>query len=750
MAARRRPTSAQRTRVVDPVFDESMDATGSPGESFLQSSTYTSQEWKQKLQTIQAHSDRVTYSPGPSTSTRNHRPVSAGHRPTSATRRPLSAKSQRSTEPLSARPASSRPSSARPTSARGLADVYGETPRKARATPSAFYVDPETMYEQIQKLKKNVHELTEERTQLRSKIIRFDGEIVRKEKQMENLLQSKSVSEMGGGKFDQLRSEAHLLKNLKRKIADLDKTISQRDDEISRLKNDSKYTRVAELELELRTYYNESKRLQKLLESSAREESSIITGGTEADSQIRQLSEKNMQLKGANHKLQLQAEQLEQDMRSMNDENDRMKRQIDDLRQQLASSRGRVQDTPQEVRKLQTQHASTVAALEQQHQLKLSELNSKTSILNDQLQSKASAQRSLEDERERLQQRLRDEELRNSKQRDEARSLEQQLADVRRQLNDAESRAAAAKRAEADARAALQAAQSAKSAPSPVAVTATAAPVQSAPVVVAQPVAEPAFVQPQPAAAIARKSSVSSVSSAKAQSGPKAVVVASVPTTRTVRSPSPAFSEGMMDLSGSPNSSPLSSPRDPPNVRSQPAKQSPRPAVARHASIPSQSPRGVVQRRLSDAKPPSPRAAAKPTTVASPVASKPSPAATPEPVTPVAAASVALAPPASSDIVSDNYNTDISDDDLDVSPSNTDTESNVPRPAPRVASLNLSRAQPSAAAAIASVPVVASLTSPRVKQLKAAESPRVVVYDEDDALSMDNYSVSADDDTSEL
>jgi len=112
-------------------------------------------------------------------------------RPTSAPRsgrRPLSAKG-RPTTPLAAfgEPLSSRKPSVRST------DVYleQEIKRKQRNTPSTFYADQETMYEQIQKLKKLVHELTEERTHLRSKIIRFDEEIGRKEKQMEQLLQSK-------------------------------------------------------------------------------------------------------------------------------------------------------------------------------------------------------------------------------------------------------------------------------------------------------------------------------------------------------------------------------------------------------------------------------------------------------------------------------------------------------------------------------------------------------------------------------
>ena len=48
-----------------------------------------------------------------------------------------------------------------------------------------------------------------------------------------------------------------MLKSLKQKVAQLEKTVTQKDEEIAKLRSDSRFTRVAELELELRTYYNE-------------------------------------------------------------------------------------------------------------------------------------------------------------------------------------------------------------------------------------------------------------------------------------------------------------------------------------------------------------------------------------------------------------------------------------------------------------------------------------------------------------
>ena len=169
------------------------------------------------------------------------------------------------------------------------------------------------------------------------------------------------------------------MKNLKRNIAQLEKTITQKDEEISRLKADSKYTHVAELELELRTYYNESRRLQKLLEAQAQETTTaVVSSGdsAKADEQLRQLQERNVQLRATNSKLQAQNDQLEQDMKLLSRENTALQKQIEELKHVVKTQSHR---TPAEVAELQSTLKSKAAEykqLEQQHQLKLEGMRS--------------------------------------------------------------------------------------------------------------------------------------------------------------------------------------------------------------------------------------------------------------------------------------------------------------------------------------------------------------------------------------
>merc|ERR1719446_344929 len=129
------------------------------------------------------------------------------------------------------------------------------------------------MYFEIQTLKKKITELDEERTMLRSKAQRMEAEVVRKEKQIESLLSAKSSMDRGDSKsvhFDKLRSENKLIANLKSKNKMLTKKLREADGKVEEFKNDSRYTKLAEKEMEVQTYYKESLRLRELLEERAR------------------------------------------------------------------------------------------------------------------------------------------------------------------------------------------------------------------------------------------------------------------------------------------------------------------------------------------------------------------------------------------------------------------------------------------------------------------------------------------------
>merc|ERR1719271_1326783 len=108
---------------------------------------------------------------------------------------------------------------------------------------------------------------------LRSKAQRMETEVGRKEKQIESLLSAKSSMDRGDSKsvhFDKLRSENKLIASLKSKNKLLQKKVRETDSKMEEFKNDSKYTKLAEKEMEVQTYYKESMRLRELLEERAR------------------------------------------------------------------------------------------------------------------------------------------------------------------------------------------------------------------------------------------------------------------------------------------------------------------------------------------------------------------------------------------------------------------------------------------------------------------------------------------------
>ena len=191
-------------------------------------------------------------------------------------------------------------------------------PKRKTGPPSGkFFTDPENMYAEIQKLKKQVHSLSEERVMLKTRVIRFDYELARKEKEIEDLLKQKSLVDQNG-QYAQMRSENNLIKSLKRRVRSLESAVAEKEDDISRLKADARYTRVQELELELKTYYNESRRLQKLLDSQSRDHimqaASLSQVDKKLENRLQLLQEKNMHHKVVNKNLRHEIMSLQEEL----------------------------------------------------------------------------------------------------------------------------------------------------------------------------------------------------------------------------------------------------------------------------------------------------------------------------------------------------------------------------------------------------------------------------------------------------
>ncbi|KAF0983504.1 hypothetical protein FDP41_010569 [Naegleria fowleri] len=142
---------------------------------------------------------------------------------------------------------------------------------KKRTIPSNFYKDPEGMYMDLQELRQEMALLRKENQNLKTLAQKSEADSIRKQKQVEELLRAHALVETKGTRYENLFKEVNLVKNLKSRIRELEKALSEKDTEFQRIKLDSRYTRVRELETELKAYYTESRRLQKVVEDLEQE-----------------------------------------------------------------------------------------------------------------------------------------------------------------------------------------------------------------------------------------------------------------------------------------------------------------------------------------------------------------------------------------------------------------------------------------------------------------------------------------------
>ncbi|XP_072838866.2 IQ domain-containing protein E isoform X3 [Pogona vitticeps] len=130
-------------------------------------------------------------------------------------------------------------------------------PKHARSSRSGYipgtpnYKEKEDMYDEIIELKKTIQAQKCEADRMKTKIRRLEEENSRKDKQIEQLLDSSRV-----------------ISGLKQKVLRLEQQCKQKDHTINKLQADEKNTSVEEMRVTLQTYYEEIQRLQSLLAKS--------------------------------------------------------------------------------------------------------------------------------------------------------------------------------------------------------------------------------------------------------------------------------------------------------------------------------------------------------------------------------------------------------------------------------------------------------------------------------------------------
>eukprot|EP00743_Colponemidia_sp_Colp-15_P003460 GILK01003737.1.p1 GENE.GILK01003737.1~~GILK01003737.1.p1 ORF type:complete len:1180 (-),score=363.78 GILK01003737.1:22-3561(-) len=132
------------------------------------------------------------------------------------------------------------------------------------ATGSSIQYDKETLYEELLKHKKLSNAYKEENMKLKTQMQIVEKEMVRRERTIDELLSRNVVG--APPRYNKIREEGHLLATLKKQVKELRKSIQDKDEVISKMKRDTRLTRIQELESEARCYLEESLRLKKQLD----------------------------------------------------------------------------------------------------------------------------------------------------------------------------------------------------------------------------------------------------------------------------------------------------------------------------------------------------------------------------------------------------------------------------------------------------------------------------------------------------
>lgn len=102
----------------------------------------------------------------------------------------------------------------------------------------------------------------------------METELFRKEKMIEDLVSQQETSfglpqpKLGGRSG--LKTETHLVMNLKRKVRDLNMEVQRKVDETEALRRNIRSTRLQEIEVEVKMYMDECARLRHQLEEVIR------------------------------------------------------------------------------------------------------------------------------------------------------------------------------------------------------------------------------------------------------------------------------------------------------------------------------------------------------------------------------------------------------------------------------------------------------------------------------------------------
>ncbi|XP_006859938.1 PREDICTED: IQ domain-containing protein E [Chrysochloris asiatica] len=137
-----------------------------------------------------------------------------------------------------------------------------------RVPGTPAYRDKEDMYDEIIELKKSLHTQKSDVDLLRTKLRRVEEENSRKDRQIEQLLDSTRGPDFMRTLAEKRPDASWVVNGLKQRILKLEQQCKDKDSTINKLQTDMKTTNLEEMRIAMETYYEEIHRLQTLLATS--------------------------------------------------------------------------------------------------------------------------------------------------------------------------------------------------------------------------------------------------------------------------------------------------------------------------------------------------------------------------------------------------------------------------------------------------------------------------------------------------
>ncbi|XP_010223860.1 PREDICTED: IQ domain-containing protein E, partial [Tinamus guttatus] len=147
-------------------------------------------------------------------------------------------------------------------------------PKHSRSSSNGYipgtpdYKEKEDMYDEIIELKKTIQAQKNEGDRMKTKLRRLEEENNRKDKQIEQLLDTSRGSELARVLSEKKADNGLVVSALKQKILKLEQQCKEKDNAINHSQTDVKTTNLEEMRIAMETYYEEVHRLQVLLAKS--------------------------------------------------------------------------------------------------------------------------------------------------------------------------------------------------------------------------------------------------------------------------------------------------------------------------------------------------------------------------------------------------------------------------------------------------------------------------------------------------